>query len=174
MRFLLILVSVPGMMYGFGDSASPLHDTVELVEVRKRGRFVPIHSSGLNCTLLLKSTALCFCTLWNGILWTTCNLIYLLFACLTNFYLFAQDIIFEYVSSLLHRAMGTAAMRGKLKYEDFVWQVRDVRTIKTSSWLCSSACSVVYLLTIYWRAIVCHTFALLLGLLYNWWKLISC
>lgn len=37
-----------------------------------------------------------------------------------------QDIVFEYVSSLLHRALETASMRGKLKYEDFVWQVRDV------------------------------------------------
>ncbi|GMH40437.1 hypothetical protein BSKO_08341 [Bryopsis sp. KO-2023] len=36
-----------------------------------------------------------------------------------------EDVVFEYVSSLLHRAMETAAIRGKLKYEDFVWQVKD-------------------------------------------------
>lgn len=41
-RILLIIYSVPGMMYGFGDSASPLHDTVELVEVSKRYCFEPM------------------------------------------------------------------------------------------------------------------------------------
>ncbi|CAD7698224.1 unnamed protein product [Ostreobium quekettii] len=35
-----------------------------------------------------------------------------------------EDIVFEYVSGLLHKAMETASLRGKLKYEDFMFQVR--------------------------------------------------
>ena len=36
-------------------------------------------------------------------------------------------MVIEYVSALLERAVDMAAFRGKLKYEDFVWQVADVR-----------------------------------------------
>lgn len=35
-------------------------------------------------------------------------------------------MVIEYVASLLEMAVGMAAFRGKLKFEDFVWQVGEV------------------------------------------------
>ena len=37
-----------------------------------------------------------------------------------------QDMVIEYVAALLERAVDMASFRGKLKYEDFVWQVCEV------------------------------------------------
>lgn len=37
-----------------------------------------------------------------------------------------QDMVIEYVSALLERAVDMASYRGRLKFEDFVWQVCEV------------------------------------------------
>lgn len=36
-------------------------------------------------------------------------------------------MVIEYVVTILEKAMDTATFRGKLKFEDLIWQVVDVR-----------------------------------------------